>query len=65
MFANTPHLLSLSLEHNRLTILPDNIFIGLGSLMVLDLSGNHLRANFKELFHYVQRLRRLREFIRI
>ena len=65
MFANTPHLLSLSLEHNRLTILPDNIFIGLGSLTILDLSRNNLRANFKELFHYVQRLRRLRELILI
>jgi Leucine-rich repeat (LRR) protein len=43
-----------------LTILPDNIFIGLGSLMTLDLSGNPIRANFKELFHYVQRLQDLR-----
>ena len=47
MFANTPHLVSLSLAHNRLTILPDNIFIGLGSLQRLDLSFNQLRANFK------------------
>ena len=29
MFANTPRLLSLSLAHNRLTILPDNLLIGL------------------------------------
>ena len=29
MFANTPRLLSLMLGNNRLTILPDNIFIGL------------------------------------
>ncbi len=47
MFANTPHLVSLSLAHNRLTILPDNIFIGLGSLQRLDLSFNPIRANFK------------------
>ena len=60
MFANTPHLLTLSLAHNRLTILPDNIFIGLGNLMTLDLSANAIRATFKELFHYVQRLRSLR-----
>lgn len=61
MFANTPHLLSLSLANNRLTILPDNIFIGLGgSLLSLDLSSNPIRANLKELFHFVQRLRYLR-----
>ncbi|XP_059082371.1 chaoptin-like isoform X2 [Tigriopus californicus] len=59
MFSNTPHLISLSLAHNKLTILPDNIFIGLGSLTKLDLSYNPIRANYKELFHYVQRLKDL------
>jgi Leucine-rich repeat (LRR) protein len=61
MFPETPHLLGLRLAGNRLTILPDNVFTGLGGeLLRLDLSGNPLqRANFKELFHYVQRLRHL------
>ncbi|XP_065338557.1 chaoptin [Cloeon dipterum] len=61
MFPNTPHLLGLNLAGNRLTILPDNVFTGLGGgLLRLDLSSNPLqRANFKELFHYVQRLRHL------
>ena len=54
MFSSTVNLLEISLSHNRLTILPDNIFIGLGSLLKLDLSYNPIRANFKELFHYVQ-----------
>ncbi len=43
----------------RLTILPDNIFIGLGNLQRLELGSNPIRANYKELFHYVQRLRYL------
>ena len=60
MFSTTLKLLSLSLAHNRLTILPDNIFMGLSSLLTLDLSHNPIRANFKELFHYTQRLKVLR-----
>ncbi|XP_040574912.1 chaoptin [Lepeophtheirus salmonis] len=60
MFSNFPHLLSLSLASNKLTILPDNIFSGLGSLIILDLSYNAIRANLRELFHYVHRLRELR-----
>ena len=56
MFANTPRLLSLSLANNRLTILPENIFIGLNSLRTLDLSSNPIRANYPELLTYVQRL---------
>lgn len=59
MFSNTPYLLGLSLSQNKLTILPDNVFTGLGNLLRLDISNNLLRANFKELFHYVQRLRHL------
>ena len=60
MFSGTLKLLSLSLAHNRLTILPDNIFMGLSSLLTLDLSFNPITANFKELFHYTQRLKVLR-----
>ena len=58
--SNSLGLVSLSLAHNRLTILPDNIFMGLGSLLSLDLGHNPIRANFKELFHYTQRLKELR-----
>ena len=60
MFANTPRLTSLSLAKNRLTILPDNIFIGLNSLRTLDLSSNPIRANYPELLTYVQRLNTLK-----
>ena len=60
MFANTPRLLSLQLGNNRLTILPDNIFIGLNSLRNLDLSSNPIRANYPELLTFVQRLTSLR-----
>jgi Leucine-rich repeat (LRR) protein len=35
------------------------VFTSLGGLLKLDLSSNPLRANFKELFHYVQKLRHL------
>ncbi|XP_069684863.1 chaoptin [Periplaneta americana] len=59
MFPDTPYLLGLNLAHNKLTILPDNVFTSLGGLLKLDLSSNPLRANFKELFHYVQKLRHL------
>jgi Leucine-rich repeat (LRR) protein len=59
MFPDTPYLLGLNLGHNKLTILPDNVFTSLGGLVKLDLSSNPLRANFKELFHYVQKLRHL------
>ena len=44
MFSNSLKLISLSLAHNRLTILPDNIFMGLSSLLTLDLSHNHIMA---------------------
>ena len=60
MFANTPRLLSLNLANNRLTILPDNIFIGLNSLRTLDLSSNPIRANYPDLLTFVQRLQVLR-----
>ena len=60
MFSNSLKLISLSLAHNRLTILPDNTFMGFSSLLTLDLSHNPIRANFKELFHYTQRLKELR-----
>lgn len=59
MFPGTPWLTTLSLARNRLTFLPDNVFSSLAGLLELDLSRNTLRANFGELFHYVQQLRRL------
>ena len=60
MFSNMPHLLSLSFANNRLTVLPDNIFIGVGGLRTLDLSSNPLRVNFKSLCHYIRRLHSLK-----
>lgn len=59
MFPETPHLTGLNLARNRITLVPDNVFTSLGSLLRLDISGNRLRANFKELFHYLQSLREL------
>ena len=43
MLAATLKLMTLSLANNRLTILPDNVFMGLGSLLRLDLSANPIR----------------------
>ena len=54
-----PNLVSLKLSHNRLSLLPDNVFSHLNSLVELDLSFNTIRANFKELFHYLQRIKEL------
>ena len=54
-----PNLVSLKLSHNRLSLLPDNVFSHLNSLVQLDLSFNTIRANFKELFHYLQRIKEL------
>lgn len=59
MFSEVASLSSLNLASNKLNILPDNVFTNVGNLLTLDISSNPLRANFKELFHYVQRLRRL------
>lgn len=59
MFAAVTGLSSLNLVGNKLSILPDNVFTSVGNLLTLDLSVNPLRANFKELFHYVQKLRYL------
>ncbi|XP_052132623.1 chaoptin, partial [Frankliniella occidentalis] len=59
MFPGIPWLTTLNLSRNRLTFLPDNVFSSLAGLLDLDLSRNTLRANFGELFHYVQQLRRL------
>uniref|UniRef100_A0A2H8TK33 Chaoptin n=1 Tax=Melanaphis sacchari TaxID=742174 RepID=A0A2H8TK33_9HEMI len=58
-FFDVPKLANLSLANNKLTIIPDNTFVGLTNLISLDLSSNSLRANFKELFHYVQNVRHL------
>ncbi|XP_050523466.1 chaoptin [Daktulosphaira vitifoliae] len=58
-FSGITKLANLSLANNKLTIIPDNAFVGLSSLLSLDLSSNNLRANFKELFHYIQNLKHL------
>lgn len=55
-FPHIPQLLYLNLRNNKLSLLPDNVFSGLGLLQNLDLSSNPLRTNFKELFHYAQNL---------
>ncbi|XP_063217061.1 chaoptin-like [Bacillus rossius redtenbacheri] len=57
---DTPRLLELDLARNGLASLPDNLLAGVAGLQRLDLSGNRLRANFRELFHFAQRLRHLR-----
>lgn len=55
-FPHTPQLQYLNLRNNKMSLLPDNVFSGLGLLQNLDLSSNPLRTNFKELFHYAQNL---------
>lgn len=59
VLSTVPHLVSLNLAHNRLTLLPDNLFSHLNSLLTLDLSFNSIRANFKELFHELQHVKKL------
>ena len=59
MLKTVPNLMRLQLSHNRLSLLPDNVFSYLNSLVALDLSYNTIRANFKELFHYLQRIKEL------
>ncbi|XP_022902099.1 chaoptin-like [Onthophagus taurus] len=49
----------LDLSSNKFTILPDNVFTSLGFLQNLILNSNQIRANFKELFHYAQNLKKL------
>ncbi|KAL0278122.1 UNVERIFIED_CONTAM: hypothetical protein PYX00_000030 [Menopon gallinae] len=60
MFQEIPFLVNLNLSSNKLTILPDNVFVWVGNLLVLDLSNNPLRSNFKELFHNIQKLKKLK-----
>lgn len=59
MFQDIPFLLSLDLSSNKLTILSDNLFNSVGNLQVLDVSSNPVRANFKELLHYLPMARSL------
>lgn len=60
MFGNVNFLLKLSLARNRITVLPDNTFVHLMNLTELNLSHNPLIVtNFRELFSYLPRLRRL------
>lgn len=60
MFGNVNFLLQLSLARNRITVLPDNTFVHLMNLTELNLSHNPLVVtNFRELFSYLPRLRRL------
>ncbi|XP_001604537.3 chaoptin isoform X2 [Nasonia vitripennis] len=55
----TSQLTSLNLARNHIQILPDNSFVSLSKLLALNISQNHLRANFKEVFHYLPDLRQL------
>lgn len=55
----TAELTSLNLARNKIKILPDNSFVSLSVLISLNISQNHLRANFKELFHPLPDLRQL------
>lgn len=55
----TSQLTSLNLARNNIQILPDNSFVSLSKLLALNISQNHLRANFKEVFHYLPDLRQL------
>ncbi|CAH0389807.1 unnamed protein product [Bemisia tabaci] len=59
MFLDVPLLTRLNVAFNRLTILPDNVLASVGNLLDLNLGGNLLRSNYKELFHYVRKLRKL------
>lgn len=59
LFHETQFLSLLNLCKNKITIIPDNAFTGLGNLLHLELCGNSITANFKELFHYVPKLRHL------
>ena len=55
MFANTPRLLSLMLGNNRLTILPDNIFIGLNRLIFLKGDQDQPQVNIQKSRHTLPR----------
>lgn len=59
MFQETQFLTSLNICYNKINILPDNVFTSIGNLLELGLCGNPLTANFKELFHYIPKLRYL------
>lgn len=59
LLSKLTNLVSLNLAHNRLSLLPDNVFSHLNSLLSLDLSFNVITANFKELFHELQRVKDL------
>lgn len=59
MFQETQFLTNLNLCHNKLNILPDNVFTSIGNLISLRLCSNPLTVNFKELLHYIPKLRHL------
>ncbi|KDR13450.1 Leucine-rich repeat and fibronectin type-III domain-containing protein 4 [Zootermopsis nevadensis] len=52
-FPHIPGIVSLSLQHNKITKIAGNAFVELDNLKVLDLSYNQLTGNLKTL-HIVQ-----------
>ncbi|XP_065558933.1 chaoptin-like isoform X2 [Artemia franciscana] len=58
-FSDFRNIISMDFSKNKFSLLPDNVFVQLGSLISLDLSFNILKANFKELFHYLVKLKEL------
>ncbi|CAB0007001.1 unnamed protein product, partial [Nesidiocoris tenuis] len=59
IFPETPLLTSLNLCYNKLTMLPDGAFKGLTNLIRLELCGNRIRGNHKEMLNFSSELRYL------
>ncbi|XP_045201379.2 protein toll-like [Mercenaria mercenaria] len=59
LFQNQPLVKYLYLQNNKLTVLPQNIFIGLRSILTIDVSGNFIKSVHSDPFQSLSNIQEI------